>query len=113
MENQIKPVLSKKQMRIHVMSLWLSQEKEKMLSYLTWVHRHMCPKREWFSTYNPYDGGSILMRNDAMCKTFGIDNIRISMFDGRFEPSRMFDIFRFKEESSLTGSFGSSRVQVF
>ena len=27
---------------------------------------HMCPKREWFSTYKPYDGSSVLMRNDAV-----------------------------------------------
>ena len=31
-----------------------------------WLHDsvctyHMCPKREWFSTYKPYDGCSILM----------------------------------------------------
>ena len=30
---------------------------------------HMCPKREWFSTYKLYDGGFVLMGNDAMCKT--------------------------------------------
>ena len=36
---------------------------------------HMCPKREWFSTYKYYDEGSILMGNDAMCKTVGIGNI--------------------------------------
>ena len=23
---------------------------------------HMCLKREWFSTYEPYDGGSVLMK---------------------------------------------------
>jgi len=22
---------------------------------------HMCPKREWFNTYKPYDGGSVLI----------------------------------------------------
>ena len=42
---------------------------------------HMCPKWKWFSTYKSYDGGSILMRNDAVCKTVGIDNIRMRMFD--------------------------------
>jgi len=41
----------------------------------------MCPKREWFSTYK-LDGGSVLMGNDAVCKTVGIDNIRMSIFDG-------------------------------
>ena len=27
---------------------------------------HMCPKREWFGTYKPYDGGSVLMGDDAV-----------------------------------------------
>jgi len=36
---------------------------------------HMRPKREWFSTYKPYDGGSVLMKNDAVCKTVSIGNI--------------------------------------
>jgi len=43
---------------------------------------HMCPKREWFSTYKLYDRGSVLMENDAVCKTAGICNIRMRMFDG-------------------------------
>jgi len=42
---------------------------------------HMCPKREWFSTFKPYDEGTVLMGNDAVCKTVGIDNIRMRMFD--------------------------------
>ena len=42
---------------------------------------HICPKKEWFSTNKPYDGGSVLMGNDAVCKTVGIDNIRMRMFD--------------------------------
>jgi len=32
---------------------------------------HMCSKREWFSTYESYHGGSILMGNDAVYKTVG------------------------------------------
>ena len=44
---------------------------------------HMCPKREWFSTYKHYNGGSVLMGYNAVCKTVGIDNIRMRMFDGQ------------------------------
>ena len=44
---------------------------------------HMWPKREWFSTYNPYDKGSVLTGNDAVCKTVGIGNICMRMFDGQ------------------------------
>ena len=43
---------------------------------------HISPKREWFSTYKPYDGGYVLMDNDAVRKTVGID-IRMRMFDGQ------------------------------
>src|SRR5436190_880344 len=43
---------------------------------------HVCPRREWFSTYQPCDGGSILMGNDAECKVVGIRSIRMRMFDG-------------------------------
>ena len=40
-------------------------------------------KREWFSTYKPYDGGSVLIGNYVMCKIVGIGNIRMRMFDGQ------------------------------
>jgi len=42
---------------------------------------HMYPKKKWFSTYKPYNGGSVLMDNDTICKTVGISNIRMSMFN--------------------------------
>ena len=44
---------------------------------------HICPKREWFNTYKSYDGGSVLMENDIVCKTVGISNIRMRIFDGQ------------------------------
>ena len=55
---------------------------------------HMCPKRKWFSTYKPYDGGSVLMGNDTVCKTVGIDNIHMRCLMDWFKPSRTFDTFR-------------------
>src|SRR4051812_46895009 len=44
---------------------------------------HMCPRREWFSTYQPWDGGSVLMGNNAECNIIGAGNIRMRMFDGQ------------------------------
>ena len=44
---------------------------------------HMCPKGEWFSTYKPYGGSSVLMESDDFCKTLGINNIHMRMFDGQ------------------------------
>ena len=43
---------------------------------------HMCPRREWFSTYQPCDGGTVLMGNNAESKVVGIGNIQLRMFDG-------------------------------
>lgn len=42
---------------------------------------HMCPKREWYSTYKEFSG-IVLMENNVSCKTIGIGNIKIKMFDG-------------------------------
>ena len=43
---------------------------------------HMCPKKEWFSTYKSYDRGSILKGNDVVCKIVDISNIHMGMFYG-------------------------------
>ena len=32
---------------------------------------HICPRREWFTTYEQVDGGSILMANSSFCKVVG------------------------------------------
>jgi len=75
---------------------------------------YMCPKRKWFNTYKPYDAGSVLMGNDVVCKTIGIGDIRMRIFNGYVRTLiNMRHVPRFKEESSLARSFGSSRVQVF
>nr|DAD29219.1 TPA_asm: hypothetical protein HUJ06_030687 [Nelumbo nucifera] len=57
-----------------------------MDSLNTWIHDsgcsyHMCPYRDWFSTYESHVGGTILMGNNDKCKTIGIGTIKIKMFD--------------------------------
>ncbi len=42
---------------------------------------HMCPSKEFFSTYEP-KYGNVLMGNDQSCQVVGIGTIRIQMFDG-------------------------------
>lgn len=37
--------------------------------------------REWFDTCNPYNGSTILMDNNAACKTIEIITIKVKMFD--------------------------------
>lgn len=44
---------------------------------------HMCPIREWFSTYESFDGGDVIMGNNAACKVVGRGNIKIKNADGK------------------------------
>ncbi|KAG8472907.1 hypothetical protein CXB51_034792 [Gossypium anomalum] len=43
---------------------------------------HMCPNREWFSTYNSVEGGVVRMGNDSSSKVNGIGTVKIKMHDG-------------------------------
>ncbi|CAM8961498.1 unnamed protein product [Rhodiola kirilowii] len=45
---------------------------------------HICPCREWFSTYEQIDGGNISIANSDVCKAVGIGSIRIRTYDGSF-----------------------------
>jgi hypothetical protein len=42
----------------------------------------MCSHRNWFISYQSVDEGVVFMGNGIHCKTIGVDNIRIRMFDG-------------------------------
>ena len=43
---------------------------------------HMTPNKDWFDTYRLVNLGSVLMGNDASCRTVRMGNIRVKMFDG-------------------------------
>ena len=43
---------------------------------------HMSPDRECFATYESFDGGVVLMGNNAACKVVGKGTVRIKMYDG-------------------------------
>lgn len=44
---------------------------------------HMCPHRNWFTTFEPIrNGRSVLGFDDSQCKIEGIGSIRIKMLDG-------------------------------
>lgn len=43
---------------------------------------HMCPNKQWFSSFREFDGGVVLMGNDQDCRTKGIGTIRLKMHDG-------------------------------
>ncbi len=42
----------------------------------------MSPKKDWFTTYESVNGGSILMGNDVVYKIVGMGTIRIRMHNG-------------------------------
>ena len=39
---------------------------------------HMTPKKDWFDTYKPYNGGMVQMGNDATCPVIGIGTMKIN-----------------------------------
>ncbi|KAJ4704922.1 Retrovirus-related Pol polyprotein from transposon TNT 1-94 [Melia azedarach] len=45
---------------------------------------HICPRREWFTTYEQVDRGNISMANSSICKAVGIGSIKIRTHDGKF-----------------------------
>jgi len=43
---------------------------------------HMCPHRDWFSSYEPPNSGVVLIGNDAQCNVVGVRTIQIKTHDG-------------------------------
>ena len=43
---------------------------------------HVCPNRNWFSSFEKLDGCFAIMGDDHPCKVEGIDTVSIKMFDG-------------------------------
>ncbi|GJW76791.1 retrovirus-related pol polyprotein from transposon TNT 1-94 [Tanacetum coccineum] len=54
---------------------------------IVWIMDYACffnisPNRDWFVTYEEFNGGHVFMGNDSPCKVVGIGTIRINMHDG-------------------------------
>ncbi|KAH9680944.1 hypothetical protein KPL71_026750 [Citrus sinensis] len=43
---------------------------------------HMCPNKAFFKSYETYDGGIIVIGNDASCRVIGRGTIKLKMLDG-------------------------------
>ena len=43
---------------------------------------HMCPHKDWFSTYDPVDSTIVHMGNNAQCNVIGIGTVKIKTHDG-------------------------------
>jgi len=57
---------------------------------------YLYPRKEWFSTYEPFKEGTILMCNNAACKTVEIDSICMIIaanFKKDFKNFGQFQVF--------------------
>jgi len=77
-------VFLKKNLRVRNLSLQLLFQMVVLMTSgsLTLLVNFMSPKRDWFTTYESVNGGSILMGNDVVYKIVGIGTIRMKMHDG-------------------------------
>jgi len=84
MESQIKPGLSKKQMRIHVIS-WRSSQKKintQMVGYLTRGAHTTCAQKGSGSILTSLMMEALSWWETTPCETVSIGNIRVRIFDG-------------------------------
>ena len=71
-------VAKEKEVSEYVLSVSTVRSKDDWILDSGCTH-HVTPYREFFSTYEPIDGGDVLMGNDAPCKIIGIGSIKIKM----------------------------------
>ena len=74
-------VAKEKEVSEYVLSVSTIRSKDDWILDLGCTH-NVTPNREFFSTYEPIDGGDALMGNYAPCKIFRIGSIKIKMNDG-------------------------------
>lgn len=43
---------------------------------------HRCSRRDWFTTYESVNDGSVLVWNDMACEIVGISSINIKIYNG-------------------------------
>ena len=43
---------------------------------------HICPHRDWFSTYEPLDSSVVLIGNNAQCSVTGMGTVQVKTHDG-------------------------------
>lgn len=73
----------------------------------------MCPKRESFCIRKEFRGGGVLVKNNALCKTIGVGNVKIKMFDGVVQTLVNMRRFGATEEPLLFWRVGHYQMQVF
>ena len=73
-------------MKVRLVQIYFQSNSSNNILLKSWVldsacSYHMTPKKDWFDTYKPYNGGMIQMGNDATCPITGIGTMKIKMFD--------------------------------
>ena len=48
-----------------------------------WNYHHVCPNRDWFSSFEKLDGCSVIMGDDHQCNMKDIRTVQTKMFDGK------------------------------
>ena len=43
---------------------------------------HMCPFRSYFTEYQEFDGGRVIMENNYICRIIGIGDVNLKLHDG-------------------------------
>ena len=43
---------------------------------------HICPRKDWFASYQTINDGTVLLGDNHSCKTIGVGSVKIKMFDG-------------------------------
>ena len=43
---------------------------------------HMYPFRSYFTEYQEFDGGRVMMRNNSICRIIGIEDVSLKLHDG-------------------------------
>ena len=73
---------------------------------------HMCPHRDWFSTYEPLDSGVVLMGNNAQYSVVGIGTVQIKTRDSVLRTlSNVLHILDLKCNLISLGTFKSNRCK--
>jgi len=48
----------------------------------TYVTYHVCPKQDWFVSFEKFDDGMVQMGDDFACNMGGVGTVLIKIFDG-------------------------------
>ena len=59
----------------------ISEYNEEWLLVSSYSH-HICPHKDWFSSYQTVNDGIIILGDNNSCKTVGVESVKIKMFDG-------------------------------